>query len=85
MLVIILIYIIFVVLLPEELKPFLMLTLNTLCQKLPEALPFMEPVDPVKLKIPNYFNYVKTPMDFGTIKKKFLRYNIMNRGNILMT
>lgn len=32
--------------------------------------PFMEPVDPVKLGIPDYFNVVKTPMDLSTIKKK---------------
>ena len=31
---------------------------------------FHEPVDPVKLNIPDYFDVVKTPMDFGTIKKK---------------
>lgn len=32
--------------------------------------PFMEPVDPVKLGIPDYFNVVKNPMDLSTIKKK---------------
>jgi len=31
---------------------------------------FHEPVDPVKLNIPDYFDVVKKPMDFSTIKKK---------------
>lgn len=31
---------------------------------------FHEPVDPIKLNIPDYFDVVKHPMDFGTIKKK---------------
>ena len=31
---------------------------------------FHEPVDPIKLNIPDYFEIVKHPMDFGTIKKK---------------
>lgn len=36
---------------------------------------FHEPVDPVKLNITGYFEVVKKPMDFGTIKKK-LQSNI---------
>ncbi|XP_019168196.1 PREDICTED: transcription factor GTE8-like isoform X2 [Ipomoea nil] len=31
---------------------------------------FNEPVDPVKLNIPDYFTVIKHPMDLGTIKKK---------------
>ncbi|KAJ1921362.1 hypothetical protein H4219_000679 [Mycoemilia scoparia] len=34
------------------------------------ASPFLEPVDPVALGIPTYFDIVKHPMDLGTIKKK---------------
>ena len=30
----------------------------------------MVPVDPIALGIPNYFQYVKNPMDFGTIRNK---------------
>ncbi|KAJ1979473.1 hypothetical protein H4R34_002817 [Dimargaris verticillata] len=32
--------------------------------------PFLAPVDPVALNIPDYTRIVKHPMDFGTIKKK---------------
>ena len=39
-------------------------------QKMPEAGPFLAPVDPVLLKIPDYPTIVKNPMDFGTISKK---------------
>ncbi|XP_044962175.1 transcription factor GTE8-like isoform X2 [Hordeum vulgare subsp. vulgare] len=34
------------------------------------ASPFVTPVDPVKLCIPDYFDIVKHPMDLGTIQKK---------------
>eukprot|EP01114_Cavostelium_apophysatum_P000334 TRINITY_DN10314_c0_g1_i1.p1 TRINITY_DN10314_c0_g1~~TRINITY_DN10314_c0_g1_i1.p1 ORF type:complete len:730 (-),score=233.39 TRINITY_DN10314_c0_g1_i1:29-2218(-) len=33
------------------------------------AWPFLEPVDPIKLNIPDYFNVIDHPMDFGTIQK----------------
>lgn len=36
------------------------------------GFPFLEPVDPVKLNIPDYFDVIKNPMDFGTVKKKLL-------------
>lgn len=32
--------------------------------------PFLMPVDPVSLNIPDYFEVVKQPMDLGTIRKK---------------
>lgn len=32
--------------------------------------PFLEPVDPVALNCPTYFDFVKEPMDLGTIQKK---------------
>ena len=35
-----------------------------------DAWPFMEPVDPVALQIPTYFDIIKNPMDLGTIKTK---------------
>lgn len=35
-----------------------------------DAWPFLEPVDPVVLQIPDYFTIIKRPMDFGTISKR---------------
>lgn len=32
--------------------------------------PFLAPVDPVKLNIPDYFDIIQNPMDFGTIEKR---------------
>ena len=32
--------------------------------------PFLEPVDPVAMNIPTYFDYVKHPMDLGTMQEK---------------
>ena len=34
------------------------------------SLPFREPVDAVKLEVPNYYDVIKEPMDFGTIERK---------------
>jgi hypothetical protein len=39
-------------------------TLHTL-QKQNDTYPFNQPVDPVPLKIPHYFNIITRPMDFG--------------------
>ena len=33
------------------------------------AGPFLRPVDPVALNIPDYFDIIKQPMDLGTIQK----------------
>lgn len=38
--------------------------------KAPNAWIFHEPVDAEKLEIPDYYDVVSTPMDFGTIKNK---------------
>ena len=47
------------------------------CQKILRSImkhkysfPFLEPVDPIKLEIPDYFTIIKHPMDLGTIKSK---------------
>ena len=36
------------------------------------ASPFLHPVDPVALHIPDYFSIIKNPMDFGTIYARLL-------------
>lgn len=43
------------------------------------ALPFLEPVDPVKLNIPQYFDIIKHPMDLSTIKNKLNSGQYANR------
>ena len=40
----------------------------------PEAIPFLEPVDWVKLKLPLYPNIIKKPIDLRTIKRKLERH-----------
>jgi bromodomain-containing factor 1 len=35
-----------------------------------DALPFLQPVDPVKLNIPRYFDMITRPMDISTMEKK---------------
>lgn len=37
------------------------------------GFPFLAPVDPVALNIPNYLKVIKKPMDFGTIRQKLDR------------
>lgn len=48
--------------------------LSTSCKSIITSLmrnrnsyPFLEPVDPIKLGIPSYFDIIKHPMDLGTI------------------
>jgi len=50
---------------------------RTHCQKIVDTLwdhkygwPFHNPVDPVALNIPDYFDKIKHPMDLGTVKQK---------------
>ncbi|GMM40130.1 chromatin-binding protein [Hanseniaspora uvarum] len=40
--------------------------------------PFLEPVDYVGLNIPHYLDFVKTPMDLGTVQKKLLNWEYSN-------
>lgn len=39
-------------------------------KRLKDAGPFLQPVDPIKLGVPQYFDYIKHPMDLGTMEKK---------------
>jgi hypothetical protein len=45
--------------------------MNTLC-KFADSEIFLKPVNPIELGIPDYFDIIKRPMDFGTIKVRFL-------------
>lgn len=40
--------------------------------KVKGAYIFHSPVDPISLKIEDYFTIIKNPMDFGTIKVTYL-------------
>lgn len=53
--------------------------LMTSLAKQPKAWIFSEPVDPTKLGIHDYFDIIKHPMDFSTIKQKLKdhQYNSM--------
>lgn len=42
------------------------------------AWPFNQPVDPIALGIPNYFDVIKEPMDLGTIQVIDFSSNIPN-------
>jgi hypothetical protein len=39
-------------------------------KKQKDAIPFLQPVDPVKLNIPRYFDIIERPMDISTIERK---------------
>nr|CAG8503656.1 3785_t:CDS:2 [Entrophospora candida] len=45
------------------------------------SIPFLEPVDPIKLNIPDYPNIIKTPMDLGTAEKKLNNYEYKSVKN----
>jgi bromodomain-containing factor 1 len=55
--------------LPANQQKFLFALLRQV-KKSKDATPFREPVDPVKLNIPRYFEVVSRPMDISTIEKK---------------
>ena len=52
--------------------------LMTTLWKFKEADLFHKPVDPQELNIPDYFDIIKNPMDFSTIKKKLNNFTYTN-------
>ncbi|CAI9304395.1 unnamed protein product [Lactuca saligna] len=65
----------------EELNAALRVIKRTM--KLNAAEPFNKPVDPIALGIPDYFDVIETPMDFGTICNNLengVKY--MNSGDV---
>jgi len=55
--------------LPANQQKFLIALVRQV-KKSKDATPFREPVDPVKLNIPRYFEVITRPMDLSTIEKK---------------
>ncbi len=43
-----------------------------------DATPFLQPVDPVALAIPDYFDVIKHPMDFSTIQQKLNQHSYLS-------
>ena len=45
------------------------------------AGPFLQPVDPVAMNIPDYLEIIKEPMDFSTIQKNIEERAIVTRDD----
>jgi hypothetical protein len=50
------------------------------CCKLKGAYYFLEPVDPVKFSILDYFDIITQPMDLGTVRKR-LTHNFYSEAS----
>lgn len=48
------------------------------------AVHFLQPVDPIALRIPDYPKIVRDPMDLGTIKKKLKAREYLNPSEMLI-
>ena len=46
--------------------------------KVKDAELFHKPVDPIELNVPNYYDIIKKPMDFSTVKRKLNNYTYTN-------
>ncbi|QLQ80830.1 hypothetical protein HG537_0E01850 [Torulaspora globosa] len=55
--------------LPKHQQKHAMMTIKVV-KRLKDARPFLQPVNPVALNIPFYFNHIKRPMDLSTIERK---------------
>ena len=51
--------------------------------KHPKAFLFKDPVQPEELGIPDYFDVITSPMDFGTIDKKLKHHEYLNMRHFL--
>jgi hypothetical protein len=53
-------------------------------KKNPNSWPFLEPVNPTRLGIPDYFDVIKEPMDLSTVEKnlKNYQYSTMNQFHV---
>lgn len=55
--------------LPKHQQKFIVNTIRSV-KRLKDAMPFLKPVDPVKLNVPTYYEVIKNPMDLGAMEKK---------------
>lgn len=55
--------------LPKHQQKHAVMTIKAV-KRLKDARPFLQPVNPVALNIPFYFNHIKRPMDLSTIERK---------------
>lgn len=54
---------------PKHQAKFVANTIKAI-KRLKDAIPFLHPVDVVKLNVPLYYNFIKRPMDLSTIERK---------------
>jgi len=67
---------------PQDLE--LCLKLVRSLQSHSDAWPFKEPVDPIKLGIPDYFTIIKRPMDFQTIEGRLTNSHYTSPDQVLV-
>eukprot|EP01130_Rhizamoeba_saxonica_P001330 TRINITY_DN1119_c0_g5_i2.p1 TRINITY_DN1119_c0_g5~~TRINITY_DN1119_c0_g5_i2.p1 ORF type:complete len:239 (-),score=50.01 TRINITY_DN1119_c0_g5_i2:27-743(-) len=61
----------------SETVDFCMRILNNIMED-KDSWAFLEPVDPVGLQLPDYFDVIRRPMDLGTIKKNMQNEKLRN-------
>ncbi|XP_019854901.1 PREDICTED: uncharacterized protein LOC100636542 [Amphimedon queenslandica] len=55
---------------PDEIENALMPVFNEVIKQEPESYPFRQPVNPIDLGIPDYFDVIKNPIDLSVIRMK---------------